>query len=100
MHRILRTAVPLVFALTLPIWACETADEEGDDVDVTVEGESPDLDSPDIIVEDREPDIIVEDNQPDAIIVDQDGDGIDDGVDADIRIGEDGISGEVEVRDN
>ncbi len=98
MHRILRTAVPLVFALTLPIWACETADEEGDDVDVTVEGEADD--DADIIVEDRQPDIIVEDNQPDAIIIDRDNDGIDDGVDADIRIGEDGISGEVEVRDN
>ena len=100
MFRILRRTVPLALALTLPLWACETADEEGDDLDVTIEGESPDVDGPDIIVEDRQPDIIVEDNRPDAIIVDQDGDGIDDGVDADIRIGEDGISGEVEVRDN
>ena len=91
MFRILRRTVPLALALTLPLWACETADEEGDDLDVTIEGESPDVDAPDIIVED---------NRPDAIIVDQDGDGIDDGVDADIRIGEDGISGEVEVRDN
>ena len=80
----IRRIIPAFAIALLPVWACETQDEQADETTIIE-------DEPNIIVEDRRPDVII---QRDTIIRDTDG------IQGEIRIGEDGVEGDVRVNEN
>lgn len=81
--KILRSILPAFLIAVLPVWACNTRDDQA--------GETTIIEQPDIIVEDQRPDVII---QRDTIIEDRGG------VQGEIRIGEDGVGGEIRVDEN
>lgn len=83
--KILRSILPAFLIAVLPVWACETQDDQAGETTIIEDTE------PDIIVEDQRPDVIIE---RDTVIEDRDG------VQGEIRIDEDGVGGEVRVEEN